>query len=270
MTDAHAGLRELMKWMWSAGDYPALAARLQPYADALAAAAGLGPGMEVLDVAAGDGNLALAAARRGAAVTASDLTPRMVELGRARSEAAGLAIDWNEADVEELPFPADRFDAVVSAFGAIFAPRPERAAAELFRVVRPGGLVAMANYGSGGLFGSVESIMAAFGRPPAVPLPSPFEWGDPAAVRRRFAGLAASVEVTPCTGTFEFGSVEEGLGFWERANPTQSAMRSVLPELAYGEMRASLAALLAELNRAPDGRLVVGWDYVEVLARKPT
>jgi ubiquinone/menaquinone biosynthesis C-methylase UbiE len=263
-------MKERMKWMWSLGDYPALAARLQPYADALAAAAGIGPCMEVLDVAAGDGNLALAAARRGGAVTASDLTPRMVRLGRARSEEAGLAIDWIEADAEELPFPADRFDAVVSAFGAIFAPRPDRVAAELFRVVRPGGLVAMANYGSGGLLGRVSALLATFGRPPAVPLPSPFEWGDAEEVRRRFSGLAAAVDVAPRVGVFEFGSLEEGLAFWERSNPPQSAVRSVLPEPAYREVQAALAALFGELNRAGDGRLVLAWDYVEVVARKPT
>lgn len=267
--DTYARLKEGMKWMWSLGDYPALAARLEPYAEALATAAGIGPGRDVLDVAAGDGNLALAAARRGAAVTASDLTPRMVELGRARSEAAGLAIDWIEADAEELPFPAASFDVVASAFGAVFAPRPERVAAELFRVARPGGLVAMANYGTGGFLARVSELISRFGPPAPVELPSPFRWGDPDEIRRRFRGLAASLQVEARTGTFEFGSLDEGLAFWERTNGPQSALRSLLPEEAYREVTAALTRLLAELNRAGDGRLVLDWDYVEVLARKP-
>src|SRR5438445_9244037 len=117
--------------MWSLGDYARLAEALEPHAEALADACAIHPGTSVLDVAAGNGNFAIAAARRGATVIASDLTPRMVELGRARSESEGLAIEWQEADAEELPFETDRFDVVVSVFGAMFAPQPERVAAEL-------------------------------------------------------------------------------------------------------------------------------------------
>src|SRR5690348_11874920 len=110
------------------------------------------PGMQVLDVAAGNGNFALEAARIGADVTASDLSPRMIELGEARSSAEGLRITWAEGDAEALPFPSSSFDVAASVFGAMFAPRPELVAAELFRVVKPGGVVAMMNYGMGGFF----------------------------------------------------------------------------------------------------------------------
>jgi ubiquinone/menaquinone biosynthesis C-methylase UbiE len=143
-------LKEGMRWMWSLGDYPRLAKVLEPHAEALARACRIRPGATVLDVAAGNGNFAVAAARRGAIVTASDLTPRMVELGRTRSAAGGWHIEWAEADAEQLPFGDASYDLVASVFGAMFAPRPHLVASQLFRVVKPGGLVAMANYGLAG------------------------------------------------------------------------------------------------------------------------
>lgn len=267
--DTYAQLKEGMKWMWSLGDYPTLAARLQPYAEALAAAAGIGPGTEVLDVGAGDGNLAIAAARRGASVTASDVTPRMVKLGRARSEAAGLAIEWFEADAEELPFASASFDVVASAFGAMFAPRPERVAGELFRVARPGGVVAMASYASKGFLHRMSELMSRFSPPASVEMPSPFHWGDAGEVRRRFQGLASSIEMEERAGRFEFGAAEECLEFWERTSPPLIALRGLLPKPAYREVVTSLAGLIDELSDLRDGRLVLSWGYAQVLARKP-
>ena len=145
MTDVQP-IKDIQKVMRSLGDYRELARQFEPTAVALVEACGVGPGIEVLDVAAGTGNLAVAAARRGARVVASDLTPRMVELGRERSAAEGLDIEWREADAEDLPFDDGRFDVAASSFGAQFAPRPQVAAAELFRVVSSGGTVGMANW----------------------------------------------------------------------------------------------------------------------------
>ena len=125
--------------MWGLGDYSALGSLLEPYARTLAVAVGVQPGMDVLDVAAGNGNFAIAAANAGAIVTATDLTPKMVELGRLRTGAANLNVEWREADAEALPFADEAFDLVASVFGAMFAPRPDRVAAELFRVVKRGG-----------------------------------------------------------------------------------------------------------------------------------
>src|SRR5215472_7848552 len=120
--------------MWAQGDYPAVARLLEPCAIDLAGLCHVEPGLRVLDVAAGTGNFALEAARRGAIVTACDMTPRMIELGRGRTEEAGQQIDWLEGDAEALPFPDAEFDLVVSVFGAMFAPLPDVVAAELFRV----------------------------------------------------------------------------------------------------------------------------------------
>src|SRR3989442_3212912 len=132
--------------MWSLGDYSRVAEVLEPHAQALADACAIEPGMSVLDAPAGNGNFAIAVARRGAKVTATDITPKMVDLGRARTAAGGLTIEWSEADAEKLPFADESFDVVASVFGAMFAPQPLLVAAEMFRVAKTGRLVAIGNF----------------------------------------------------------------------------------------------------------------------------
>ena len=261
-------MREATKWMWALGDYREVAAFLEPCAEALAVAARVRPGMAVLDVAAGNGNFAIAAARRGAVVTASDLTPTMVELGRARTHAEGLDIDWLEADAEQLPFPDAGFDLVASVFGAMFALRPERVVAEFFRVAKPGGTVAMANYAATGFLGSFATLLSRFSLAPpgGIELPSPFAWGDPAEVRRRFDGRAASLRLELRTVTFSFPSVEAGWAFWERTNPPLMALKAMLPSERYPEVQAAGADLMRQLNSAQDGGLKLDSDYLLVLA----
>jgi ubiquinone/menaquinone biosynthesis C-methylase UbiE len=261
-------LKDGMRWMWSLGDYTALAKVLEPHAEALADACQIRPGSAVLDVAAGNGNLAFAAARRGAVVTASDLTPRMVELGRARS-AGGFNIDWIEADAEQLPFADDGYDIVASVFGAMFAPRPALVAAELFRVAKPGGLVAMANYSPGGYLGRLSSVLASFSATPAFELPSPFEWGDEDEVWRRFAPHTDSVEFSRRQLSFESSSIEGFLKFWETTNPPQNALKAMQPPQAYLKVIEANRLLVEELNESTTGQVKVSSPYLLVLARKP-
>jgi SAM-dependent methyltransferase len=255
--------------MWSLGDYASLAEVLEPHAEALAAACDIRPGSTVLDVAAGNGNFALAAARRGAIVAASDLTPRMVDLGRARSATAGVRIEWAEGDAEQLPFADAAFDVVASVFGAMFAPRPQLVASELFRVVKPGGLVAMANYGPGGFLGRLSEMMASFSARPGIELPSPFQWGDEDEVRGRFGRLSASIEVVHRTLLFESPSIEGLLKFWEETNPPQNAMKAMLPPEAYQKVTTAWMALVEDLNESTDGGVRVTSPYIQVIARKP-
>jgi SAM-dependent methyltransferase len=266
--ETYSQLKEGVKWMWSLGDYNAVAARLLPCAAALAAAADIRRGMTVLDVAAGNGNFAIAAVQRGARVTASDLTPRMVALGRARAAAEGLAIAWQEADAEALPFDANRFDVVGSVFGAMFAPQPERVAAELFRVVRPGGLVAMANYADDGFLSRFSALITQYAPPAPIALPSPFCWGDADTVRQRFQWFAASIAVERRTLTFAFDTVAQGQEFWERTNGPLLALRSIIPPETYRMLLSQAADLLADANRADDGRLILDSAYLQVVARK--
>jgi ubiquinone/menaquinone biosynthesis C-methylase UbiE len=263
-----ATMKEAIRWMWSLGDYGALAVHLEPHAIELAQRSRLQPGSEVLDVAAGNGNFAIAAARLGATVMATDLTPAMVELGRSRSRTLGMAIEWLEADAEELPFPDDRFDVVASVFGAMFAPHPERVASEMFRVAKRGGLVAMANYAPKGFLPRFTALMAERGPAPPPGMHSPFEWGITDEVHRRFKGLTSSIEIYPQALTFEFESLEAAWDFWERTNPPLMAMLSRLDADQITSLREEGRKLFAELNQVSGGGITLESDYLQVLARK--
>jgi SAM-dependent methyltransferase len=254
--------------MWGQGDYPAVAAFLEPGAIQLADACHITPGMKVLDVAAGTGNFGLAAARRGARVTAADFTPHMLELGKARSEAAGDDIEWVTGDAEGLPFMDGAFDLVASVFGAMFAPRPDAVAGELFRVCRDGGRVAMANYCWEGFLGAMARLFERYSTPLPFALPSPFEWGDPDTVRRRFAAFAPEIDIQPGMLTWTFGSVDQGVEFWERTNAPTIALKMTIPPDRYEEFRRDARELMARLNVSTQGRLELKSSYLRVLARR--
>jgi ubiquinone/menaquinone biosynthesis C-methylase UbiE len=262
-------MKDAIRAMWSLGDYGALAAHLEPHAIELAQRCRLQAGSEVLDVAAGNGNFAIAAARLGATVVATDLTPAMVELGIARTREEGLTIEWLDADAEALPFPNERFDVVASVFGAMFAPDPDRVAAELFRVTRPGGLVAMANYGPKGFLPRFTALMATRAPAPPPGMPSPFDWGETDVLHKRFKGLTAKIEVYPQALTFEFETPDAGWEFWERTNPPVSALKMMLSPEQFAELREEGKQLFGEMNQSAGGsRLTLESDYLQVLARK--
>jgi SAM-dependent methyltransferase len=253
-------LKQATRWMWSLGDYSQVSPFLEACAQKLAGACDIAPGTAVLDVAAGDGNFALAAAARGAQVTASDYTPKMLDLGRARSEFAGVAIEWVEGDAEDLPFDSDSYDIVASVFGAMFAPRPDVVARELFRVCKAGGTVAMANYGWQGFLGAYAKLLANYSGPAPFELPSPFEWGDAEVAKRRLGPLAAHIELRPQTLTMDFHSADAALEFWESNNPPTIALRGTLPHDRYSELRREALRLIG------DGILTS--SYLIVIARK--
>ena len=256
--------------MWSLGDYSRVAEVLEPHAQALADACAIEPGMSVLDVAAGNGNFASAVARRGAKVTATDITPKMVDLGRARTAAGGLTIEWSEADAEKLPFADESFDVVASVFGAMFAPQPLLVAAEMFRVAKPGGLVAMANYSPDGYLGRLSKVVADFSVHPAFDLPWPFLWGEEQEARRRLGELAQSIQVTHRSLSFESGSIEDFVKFWEETNAPHSALKVMLPPEAYQQVISAMKQLVEEMNESRDGRVKLSSAYILVRARKPT
>ncbi len=165
--------------MWASGDYPRMVDTfLLPLGPRLVEAAGIGAGVRVLDVAAGTGNASLPAAETGAAVTASDLTPELLDVGRRRAEEAGLELEWVQADAEHLPFEDESFDAVISSIGVMFAPNHQRAADELIRVCRPGGTVALLNWTPEGMLGALFRTMKPFAAPPPVGTLPPPLWGS--------------------------------------------------------------------------------------------
>lgn len=173
--------------MWASGDYPTMVTTfLLPLGPRLVDACGIGPGMTVLDVAAGTGNASIPAAERGAKVTASDLTPELLEAGKARAEAQGLELDWTPADAENLPFEDGSFDVVMSSIGAMFAPHHQAVADELTRVCRPGGTIGMLNWTPEGMIGALFKTMGPFAPPPPPGAQPPPLWGGEDHMRELF------------------------------------------------------------------------------------
>jgi SAM-dependent methyltransferase len=164
--------------MWASGDYPSMVETfLLPLGPRLVQACGIGPGKRVLDVAAGTGNASIPAAQAGAEVTASDLTPELLEAGRRRPEAEGLAIEWVEADAEQLPFEDESYDVVMSSIGAMFAPHHQDVADELVRVCRPGGTIGLLSWTPQGMIGALFRTMGPFAPPPPPGAQPPPLWG---------------------------------------------------------------------------------------------
>ncbi len=260
--------KQRAKMAWALGDYAKVAELLQPAADRLVEACFISEGMEVLDVAAGTGNAAIAAAKKGAKVVASDMTPSLIELGQRRSREQGVDIRWFEADAEDLPFETDRFDCVTSAFGVIFAPRAALAARELFRVARDGALVGMTNWTPEGYSGQLFSRMAKHLPVPPQGSDSPARWGDLAVLRERFDRFASSVESAIEQITFRWESLPAAREYIEsNTGAVIAAKRWMAPE-QYEAMVSDLVSLTAEFSRASGDEVIVDSEYLLVVARK--
>jgi SAM-dependent methyltransferase len=176
---ADSELKARHRAMWASGDYPSMVETfLLPLGPRLVEACEIGPGMRVLDVAAGTGNASIPAAQRGASVVASDLTPELFEAGRRRAEAAGVELEWVEADAEHLPFAAESFDVVISSIGAMFAPHHQEVADELVRVCRPGGTIGLLSWTPEGMLGHLFRTMGPFAPPPPPGAQPPPLWGS--------------------------------------------------------------------------------------------
>src|SRR4051794_23654677 len=187
-----ADLKARHRAIWASGDYPSMVETfLLPLGPRLVEACRIAPGIRVLDVGAGTGNASIPAAQRGANVTASDLTPELLETGRRRAEGAGVELEWVEADAERLPFEDASFDAVISSIGAMFAPIHERVADELVRVCRPGGTIGLLSWTPEGMIGALFRAMGPFAPPPPAGAQPPPLWGSEDHVRELFRGRVA-------------------------------------------------------------------------------
>jgi SAM-dependent methyltransferase len=264
--DQIAELKARTREAWALGNYTEIARAILPASQALVDGCAISAGQEVLDVAAGNGNLALLAAREGAAVVASDLSPAQVELGRARSAEEGFDIEWHVADVEELPFENGRFDCAASVFGAMFAPRPEIAAAEMFRVVKPGGTVGLAAWTPEGFQGHVFALGNKYVPMPGGPPPGTM-WGDESVVRERLGNLASSVQFELRSIRHEWDSPAGFFEFSRNAGPTVARARALSDE-DLAAMQQELLGLIDEFSKASDGGVVIDNEYLITVARK--
>jgi ubiquinone/menaquinone biosynthesis C-methylase UbiE len=261
--DALDALKQKQQATWAAGDYAAIGTTLQIVGEDLCEAVDVAAGARVLDVAAGNGNAALAAARRGCEVIASDYVDDLLERARRRAEADGVPLTTRVADAEQLPFEAGSFDVVLSTFGVMFTPNPERAASELLRVCRPGGRIGLANWAPEGFVGGMFKIIGGLVPPPAG-VPSPMAWGTEARLDELFAA-DAQVEVTRRQFVFRYRSAQDYFeAFRTCYGPLVRAWES-LDEAGRDSMEQQLVALANDADRRSNAALTVPSDYLEVV-----
>ncbi len=255
---------------WTAGDFGKIAKSYEPGAADFITGLNLQPGDHVLDVACGTGNLAIPAARIGAQVMGIDIAPNLIEQAQAWAQDEGLAIHFEEGDAEQMPYPDAQFDAVVTMFGAMFAPRPDKVASELVRVCRPGGRIAMANWMPDGFIGQMFKVMVKHVPPapaPSGPPPSPLQWGNEATVAERLGNQVTNLRCTARTITFYFpfspaATVEYFRTYY---GPTLRAFATLNSE-AQDKLRHDLEQLWAQHNKVQDGTTQVDSTYLEVIA----
>jgi SAM-dependent methyltransferase len=249
---------------WSSGDYARIGTTLQIVGESLCEAVDLAAGWRVLDVAAGNGNASLAAARRGCEVTATDYVPELLEAAARRAEAEGLPVRTQVADAEDLPCDTGQWDAVLSTFGVMFTPNPDKAAAELLRVCRPGGRIGLANWTPEGFIGQLFKIVGAHVPPPAG-VPSPLAWGTESRLNE-LLGSGAKVEVNRRHFVFRYRSAEDFFStFITYYGPTLRAW-GALDDAGKESFKTQLVALANEHDRSTAGTLSVPSEYVEVVA----
>lgn len=266
MTPEMETLKTKLKATWISGDFGKIAESFAGGAAEFVERLNLKPGMSVLDVACGSGNQSIPAARTGAKVTGVDIAPNLIEQARKWAADESFEIEFDEGDAENLPYADESFDVVMTMFGAMFAPRPERISAELLRVCRPGGVIAMANWTPTGFIGQMFKIVGKHVAPPQN-MPSPLLWGDEATVRERLGEGVSEINFERRFISFQFSfDVPETIEFWrEFYGPTHKAFAALDAE-GQAALRQDLEKLWAENNLAADGTTHVRSEYLEVTA----
>jgi ubiquinone/menaquinone biosynthesis C-methylase UbiE len=262
-----AAIKQRQQATWASGDFAVIGTTLQIVGELLAESADIRAGERVLDVAAGNGNATLAAARRFAHVTSTDYVPALLEKGRGRALAEGLAVEFQSADAENLPFADGSFDAVLSTFGVMFTPQQDKAAREMLRVVRSGGRIGLANWTPQGFIGQLFKVIGAHVPPPAG-LQSPALWGTEPRIVELFGSQAIDIRTEHRNFNFRYQSAEHWIEvFRDYYGPTHKAF-AALDAQGQRALHADIAALLGRLNTGGPGSLVVPGEYLEVVIVK--
>jgi SAM-dependent methyltransferase len=252
---------------WASADFGRIGVRLQIVGESLCEAVDLRSCDNVLDVAAGNGNASLAAARRHADVTSTDYVPELLEQGLRRAEADGLAMRILVADAEDLPFGKDEFDVALSTFGVMFAPNPQRAAAELLRVVMPGGRIGLANWTPSGFVGRLYELVSRFAPPPAG-IPSPMAWGTETRLVELFGPRACEFRTERRQFVFRNLSPAHWIDQFRRYHGPIHMAFAGLDEAGQRALHEALLDLLERSNRGGRDTLIVPADYLEVVIRR--
>lgn len=264
-TPDFSAIKQRQQATWAAGDYAVVGTTLQIVGEALCEAVDLRAGEKVLDVAAGNGNATLAAARRFADVVSTDYVPELLERGRERAAAERLAVQFQTADAEALPFPDASFDVVLSTFGVMFTPNQEKSAFELLRVVKRGGRIGMANWTPEGFIGQLFRTIGTHMPPPAG-VKSPALWGTETRLAELFPGH--QLQLSKKFFNFRYRSIAHWLEVFKTYyGPTNRAF-AALDATKGAALQADIVALLEKLNRGGPGTLIVPSEYVEVVVTK--
>jgi ubiquinone/menaquinone biosynthesis C-methylase UbiE len=262
-TAAAPSIKSKQQAMWASGDFAVIGTTLQIVGELLCESVDLGAGERVLDVAAGNGNATLAAARRFARVTSTDYVPALLERGRLRADAEGLDVTFEVADAEALPYPDASFDVVLSTFGVMFAPDHERAAGEMRRVCRPGGRIGLASWTPEGFLGQLFRVVARH-VPPIPGVRSPLLWGTASHLQQLFAD-ATSIDHTARSYAFRYRSAEHWVEVFRAFyGPVHKAFAALDPD-GQAALEADLIALLRGADRGGAAGLVVPAEYVETV-----
>ena len=252
---------------WSSGDYATVGTTLQIVGETLCEALDVRAGQKVLDVAAGNGNVTLAAARRWCEVVSTDYVPALLERGRERAAAERLAIEFREADAEALPFADASFDAVVSTFGVMFTADQDKAAAELVRVCKPGGKIGLANWTPDGFIGQLFKTISKYMPPPAG-VKSPALWGTGARITELFGAQASSIHLEQRDIVFRYRSAQHWLDvFKSYYGPLLKTFGALDPETRTA-LTDDLFELIKRFNRSGDKTMVVPSEYLEVVVTR--
>jgi ubiquinone/menaquinone biosynthesis C-methylase UbiE len=262
-----AAIKVRQKAAWSSGDYAVVGTTLQIVGEELCEALDLTAGSRVLDVAAGNGMVSLAAARRWCEVVSTDYVASLLERGRARALAEGLQIEFKEADAEALPFADSSFDAVVSTFGVMFTPNQDKAAAELLRVCRSGGQIGLANWTPDGFIGQMFKTLGKYLPPPAA-AKSPMTWGTRAYLSDMFGSAASSIKTEPRHFNFRYRSAEHFIEVFRTYYGPMLKAFSALEPSQQDHLESDLHDLIGRMNRADDDTMVVPSEYLEVVIMK--
>ncbi|MHB8455544.1 MAG: class I SAM-dependent methyltransferase [Acidiferrobacterales bacterium] len=263
----YAAIKQRQKAIWSSGDYATIGTTLQIVGEMLAEAADIRAGERVLDVAAGNGNATLAAARRFAHVTSTDYVPLLLEKGAVRAKAEGFDVQFRTEDAEDLRFEDESFDVVVSTFGVMFAPNQTRAAQEMMRVVRKGGRIGLANWTPEGFLGELLRLIASYVSPPPG-ISSPLLWGSEPRIVELFGSQATDIRCVRRHFNFRYHSTEHWIEvFTNYYGPLYKAVEALDSERRV-RMVDDIVALLGRLNTGGSNSLLVAGEYLEVVITK--
>jgi ubiquinone/menaquinone biosynthesis C-methylase UbiE len=266
-TGALVELKTRQHAAWSSGDYAIVGTTLQIVGEELCEALDMRPGRKVLDVAAGNGNATLAAARRWCDVVSTDYVPSLLERGQLRAKAEGLPVEFKVADAEALPFADAAFDIVVSTFGVMFTPDQDKAATELLRVCKSGGKIGLANWTPEGFIGQLFKTLGKY-LPPLAGAKSPALWGTPSRINEMFGAAATSIKAERRRFTFRYRSAEHFLEIFRNYYGPMLKAFAALDETNRQGLRHDLLALISRMNASADGTMIVPSEYLEIVITK--